>query len=245
MTIQPGAVLYTQGLGSRPEGVEVPHLDVRAPTIYDIKFPVGKRWIDQVGQSTYTLVDFISTSNVVQAVWVQESASSTFASITAQNFYTADASTGLDISANEITALGTSTNIDIELNPKGSGDVTVSTGDLVLSAGTLQASAASTLSCGPVNCSYVTMAGASAKLYISAVNTATSSIGTATLVAGTVTVANTNVTAASKIFLTVASLGTVTAPQAVYVSTIVAGTSFAITSADATDTSTVNWFIIN
>lgn len=147
MTIQPGAVLYTQGLGSRPEGVEVPHLDVRAPTIYDIKFPVGKRWIDQVGQGTYTLVDFISTSNVVHAIWLAE------------------------------------------------GGFT--------------------------------------------------HVGSVPLVAGTATVSTTAVIANSIILLTVASLGTVTAPQAMHVSAINAGVSFAITSADATDTSIVNWLIVN
>lgn len=63
--------------------------------------------------------------------------------------------------------------------------------------------------------------------------------GTATLVAGTVTVANTSVTANSRIFLTAQSLGTVTDPKALAVTARTPGTSFVITSADATDTSVV------
>lgn len=67
--------------------------------------------------------------------------------------------------------------------------------------------------------------------------------GVATLVAGTVTVSNTSVTANSRIFLTVQSLGTVTKPQAVGVTARTAGTSFVITSFDATDTSVIAYEI--
>lgn len=65
--------------------------------------------------------------------------------------------------------------------------------------------------------------------------------GVATLVAGTVTVANTSVTATSRIFLTAQSLGTVAAPKAIGVTARTPGTSFTITSADATDTSVIGW----
>lgn len=67
--------------------------------------------------------------------------------------------------------------------------------------------------------------------------------GVATLIAGAVVVANTSVTASSRIFLTVQSLGTVAAPKAIAVTARTAGTSFTITSADATDTSVVAWEI--
>jgi len=63
--------------------------------------------------------------------------------------------------------------------------------------------------------------------------------GVTTLVGGTKVVANTSVTASSRILLTVQSLGTVTAPKAIGVTARTAGTSFTITSADATDTSVV------
>lgn len=67
--------------------------------------------------------------------------------------------------------------------------------------------------------------------------------GVATLVGGTVTVANTSVTASSRIFLTLQSLGTVTAPKSIAVTGRSVGTSFTITSADATDTSVVAYQI--
>lgn len=69
-------------------------------------------------------------------------------------------------------------------------------------------------------------------------------MGAATLSGGTVTVSTTKVTASSRIFLTVQSLGTVTAPKAIAVTGRSAGTSFTITSADATDTSVVAWLIV-
>lgn len=69
--------------------------------------------------------------------------------------------------------------------------------------------------------------------------------GVATLIGGTVTIPNAyTVTATSRIQVSIQSLGTVTAPKAVGVTARVAGTSFTITSADATDTSTVAWFFI-
>ena len=71
------------------------------------------------------------------------------------------------------------------------------------------------------------------------------SIGTATLVAGTVTVATTAVKTGAKIFLSVntpgGTQGFLSAPAA----SITNGTSFVINSTDITDTSTVNWWIIN
>lgn len=75
---------------------------------------------------------------------------------------------------------------------------------------------------------------------------ANASVGTsAAMVAGTVTVNTTAVTASSLIFLSVntpgGTQGTLSAPTA----SIVAGTSFVINSSSNTDTSTVNWWLIN
>jgi hypothetical protein len=79
-------------------------------------------------------------------------------------------------------------------------------------------------------------------LYIKEGSNAT--LGVATLATGTATVSTTKVTANSRIFLTVQSLGTVTAPKAIAVTARTATTSFVITSEDATDTSVVAWQII-
>lgn len=68
--------------------------------------------------------------------------------------------------------------------------------------------------------------------------------GVATMVAGSVVVPTTKVTANSRLQLTLQALGTVTAPKAIGVTARVPGTSFTITSADATDTSLVAWNLI-
>jgi hypothetical protein len=68
--------------------------------------------------------------------------------------------------------------------------------------------------------------------------------GQTTLVAGaSPAIATTSVAALSVIAIAIASLGTVTAPKPMYV-TITPGTSFIITSSDATDTSVINWAIV-
>lgn len=71
------------------------------------------------------------------------------------------------------------------------------------------------------------------------------SIGTATLVGGTVTVNTTSVATGSKIFVSrntsSGTVGHLSVPDA----SIVNGTSFVINSSSGTDTSTVNWWIIN
>ncbi len=71
------------------------------------------------------------------------------------------------------------------------------------------------------------------------------SIGTATLVGGTVTVNTTAVATGSKIFVSrntsSGTVGHLSTPDA----SIVNGTSFVINSSSGTDTSTINWWIIN
>jgi hypothetical protein len=66
--IQPGANVYTQGFGSRPENVEVPHIDTRAPSTSDFMYPIGKRWIF-VGNSEYVLVALSTVGGITSATW--------------------------------------------------------------------------------------------------------------------------------------------------------------------------------
>jgi hypothetical protein len=68
MTIQPGAMLYTQGFGSRPENVEVPHIENRAPTASDYNYPIGKRWVNR-GVASYELIDLTSFNGITTANW--------------------------------------------------------------------------------------------------------------------------------------------------------------------------------
>ena len=67
-------------------------------------------------------------------------------------------------------------------------------------------------------------------------------VGTAALVSGTVTINTTAVTASSKIFLTSQYCDNC---GFLYISVIMSGTSFTITSSNASDASSVHWLIIN
>jgi hypothetical protein len=66
----------------------------------------------------------------------------------------------------------------------------------------------------------------------------------AAMSSGHVTVTTATATATAQIIVVPAVLGTVTAPKAVYVSARSAGVSFTVTSADATDTSTVTYLVV-
>lgn len=69
-----------------------------------------------------------------------------------------------------------------------------------------------------------------------------SRVGSTTLVAGTKVVSLTGVTSSDLVFVTVKTLGTVTAPKAMVA---VAGTDqITITSSDNTDTSVVGYFVV-
>lgn len=68
MTFQPGANLYTQGFGSRPENVEVPHIDLRAPNSTDILYPIGKIWL-YVNNSVWYLLGQSTITGVTTSNW--------------------------------------------------------------------------------------------------------------------------------------------------------------------------------
>ena len=68
MTFPAGANLYTQGYGSRPEGVEIPVYQSRAPTANDVNYPIGKQWI-WVNNSSYDLIGQTSIGGVLQSTW--------------------------------------------------------------------------------------------------------------------------------------------------------------------------------
>ncbi len=70
MSFQPGATLNTMGFGNRPESVEVPHIDLRAPNSSDINYPLGKHWLDRIAGNEYVLANFISLGGVTTANWV-------------------------------------------------------------------------------------------------------------------------------------------------------------------------------
>lgn len=79
MTFQQGANLYTQGFGSRPENVEVPHVELRSPTSNDTGggfFTIGKIWVRPDTNSVWMLTFLVTISGVTTATWTPLAAGS-------------------------------------------------------------------------------------------------------------------------------------------------------------------------
>lgn len=220
MTTQPGSALYAQSTGIRYQDVEIPIIATRDPAATDVQYPIGKRWINSETDTEFALTSQTALGGYVSSVW------------------TALGGTGVAISdvdgtANQITSTVVS------------GVATLSIPATFVAPGSIAAVTTLTATIGAITAINGNLVLGTAGNKLSIATGANASVGTASLVAGTVTVSTTAVSASSKIFVTVGTLGTVVAPQAMYVDAIVAGTSFDITSADATDTSEVNWLIIN
>ena len=123
---------------------------------------------------------------------------------------------------------------------------TLAAGTALSSGTTITAGTSITATLGNITATNGNLVLSTAGNKISIATGANATVGTSSaMTAGAVTVANTSVTASSKIFAYPAVLGTVTVPQAYYISAITPATSFVITSQDATDTSTWNYWIVN
>lgn len=406
MPFQPGSNNYTQGFGSNPENVEVPHYDVRAPATTDILYPVGKRWVNTIGNGEYVLTSFSTSGNITTANWallgttggalntltgdsggaispsagnitlagtpgqitttgsgstittsligpytpttytahgvlLGEGSSSIVATAVGTNGQVLIGSTGADPAFATVTSTGGTLTITggahslnlevadpvslpVTVAQGGTGDTSLTAHGVLIGEGTSPVAVTAVGTTGQVligstgadpafgalgvnsgltahgvllgegNSAIVaTAVGATGQVLIGntaadpswtgspvlsgsltattvtatlggfvstngnlALNTAGNKITIATgsnasvgisgaMTSGAVTVSNTSVTANSLIFVQPAVLGTVTAPQAAYVSAKSAGTSFTITSASATDTSTWIYWIIN
>jgi len=64
-----GAILYTQGFGSRPENVEVPLCSRRSPNSTDLDYPLGKRWINSDLSQEFVLTSKTSFNGSTSANW--------------------------------------------------------------------------------------------------------------------------------------------------------------------------------
>jgi hypothetical protein len=233
MGFQPGANLYTVGFGSRPENVEVPHIDTRAPAASDVNYPVGKPWINQSANAAYVLTSLTSLNGTVTANW-QSTAGATSAIASINN--------NAPVAGN-YTLAGTTNQIAVA---QSSGTTTFSIPTSPSVAGTLTAATGLTATTGAITASNGNLVLGSAGNKITVATGTNASAGTSgAMTAGVVTVNTTAVTANSLIFAIPKALGTVTVPSSVYVSSITAGTSFTLTSSAATDTSTWNWWLIN
>jgi len=82
MSIQSPNSYYAPNVGVGYENVEIPHVDTRAPTVYDYKYPLGKRWIDQEGQASYELCSVSSVLGEMQANWIKSGSNAAINTIT-------------------------------------------------------------------------------------------------------------------------------------------------------------------
>lgn len=235
MTFQPGAMLNTQGFANRPENVEVPTYQQRAPASTDVNFPLGKIWL-YVGNSVWYLLSQSSTGGVLSSNWIQ----------------LADA----DGPINSI--VGTANQVSAST---ASGVTTLSTPATFIAPGSIAATTTLTATLGAItatNGNFVKGTAGNKDVYSSVATNATAganSAGSVTLVGGTATIATTAVTANSLIRIYRQGIGATGAAALgiLTIGTITAATSFVINSvqaADATalqasDVSVVFWEIVN
>lgn len=239
MTIQPGANVYTQGFGSRPENVEVPHIDTRAPSTTDVNYPIGKRWINTAAGTDYSLDQLVSSNGSITANWSQSGSETG-----ALNTLSVGATTVTPTAGNIVIA-GTASQITAT-GSNSPGTVTLSLPAAITTPGSLTTTTTLTATAGAITATNGNLVLGTAGNKLSIATGANASIGTsAAMTAGTITISTTAVTASSKIFLTAntpgGTQGVLSAPTA----SITAGTSFVINSSNALDTSTVNWWIVN
>lgn len=170
MTFQPGGNLYPVAFGTRPENVEVPHLDVRAPAVTDILYPVGKVWVDTVNNAVYTLTSLSTSSNITTANWVGEAGGSVDLSSLTGDTGTASPTAGnikIAGTASQITTAASGSTVTVSLPAAittpgsltttttltGGTGVIATTGNIVASTGNISStigslSAATTVTAG-------------------------------------------------------------------------------------------------
>lgn len=263
MTIQQGAVLYTQSFGSRPENVEVPIIPSpgRAPTSQDSNYPIGKVWIDTLNAASYTLISVTTSAGSNTATWVSTGGgAAAIATITGDTGTATPASGNIKIAgtANQITSTASGSTDTLSLPAtviapgslastttitSGTG-ITSTTGNIVATAGAVNAGTSMTATLGNITATNgnVVLSTAGNKLVIATGSNA--SVGTSGVMAGTpgaVTVATTACSATAKVFFCRNITGGTPGQVSI---TAQDGTGFTLTST-GNETSTFNWWIIN
>jgi hypothetical protein len=239
MSFQTGANLAgATGTPTRPENVEIPFITNRNPTPMDWDYPLGKRWLN-VGNSLWVLFSILGQSGINTANWVEITTSS-------------GGILSILGTANQITATNSAGVVTLSIPATfiapGSiaSTTTMSAGTALSSGTTITAGTSITATLGNITATNgnLSLATAGNKILI-ATGTNASAGTTAALTAGAIVVSTTAITANSLVFFATNALGTVTIPQSYRVSARTPGTSFTIQSSDATDTSTVNYWILN
>jgi hypothetical protein len=192
----------------------------RDPSTSDTGYIIGQVWINKLAGTAWALVS--NSGGVATWLSIGGTLTPTVANITATNFITAAVTTGTTLNSNIWSGTGTNAAINLVMTPKGTGNVTVTSGAVSLTNGNLLLNT--------VGNGIQIKEGANARMGTTAVMTA-----------GTITVVNTSVTANTVIFLSLATAGGTTGALS---SVPTAGVGFVINSSSATDTSTVNYLLI-
>ena len=228
-----------------------------APSSAAISNGLGTIAVDNTNINAYMLMS--KAGNVANWQLLGGTSAGTFSGLTGDNSGTATPNPAIIVAgtANQITTSGASHTLTLSLPSAITAPGSLTTTTTLASGTTLTAgssmSATTSITAGTTLTATLgnitatngnlNLAHTGNKLLIHASTSASDAIGTATLVAGSVVVSTTAVTSSSIIFLTRntagGSLGNLT------YGSIVNGTSFTITSSSGSDTSTVNYLIIN
>lgn len=218
MVFQPGAMLNTQAFANRPENIEVPTIQSRAPASTDVNFPVGKFWL-YTGNSLWYLLSQSSTGGVLASNWIQLAGSS-------------GAINSIVGTANQITASTVA------------GVTTLSIPAAFTAPGSITATTTVTATLGAITATNGNLVLGTAGNKIVIATGSNASVGTSGAMSGTpgaVTVATTASSATAKIFYSRATTGGTPGQVSI---TAQDGTGFTLTST-GNETSTFNWWIIN
>jgi hypothetical protein len=203
-----------------------PIVSTRAPTTSDTGYVFGQFWINKTAGTFYSLV----SNSAGIATWLSLGGSTTpsvaalsvAGAATVGSLVTSSATLGTTLTQNTWSGTGSNANINLVATPKGTGTFNVSTGNIAALNGNV--------TMGTAGNGLVIKEGANARMGTSAAMTA-----------GSIVITNSSVTANTVIFLSPATTG---GTQGALSSVPNPGVGFTINSSSATDTSTVNWLLI-
>jgi hypothetical protein len=217
----------------------------RDPTVTDTAYVKGTLWLNTVGLTTWM---YSGTSGV----WIALGTGATGGVVTINSLSPVGGNIIIAPTANQVGVANAGHTVTLStpatfIAPGTiASTTTITSGTALIATTAITAGTAITSTLGNITATNGNLVLGTAGNKILVPTGANASVGTsAAMTAGTITVSTTAVTASSIIFVSHNTLagtpGAVSAPAA----SRVAGTSFVITSSSNTDTSTVNWWIIN
>lgn len=245
MTFQPGANLYGVGVGSRPENIEVPHLDVRAPAATDVNYPVGKWWL-WVGNSLWYLLNQTSITGLTQSNWILISSGNIISVLPTANEISVNTISGvatLSIPAIFIapgsiastTTISAGTSLSAATTVTGGTGVIATTGNVTATAGNITVPSVGS---GLVLTPTVVTAGASPQVANGRVGSVTfSGVSIVAASTQTFTITNSSITGAGTLLL-ISMVGATTGSALTIQSIVNSAGSTAITVTNGTGSAT-------